>query len=106
MPAAILSCVKDGDPTTGRVRYRLNPVGAMKTLFSFGLLALAIAATTDPAEAKGCLKGAAAGALAGHYVGHSVIGAISGCYMGHHIAHQPKRPQPQGNEPTTKPSNP
>jgi hypothetical protein len=73
----------------------------MKTLFSLGLLALAIAATTPAVEAKGCLKGAAAGAVAGHVVGHSVTSAISGCYMGHHIANQHK--QPQGSQPTAKP---
>jgi len=59
----------------------------MKTLLTFGALALAVSATTISADAKGCLTGAAAGAVAGHYAGHhGVIGAITGCYAGHKLA--------------------
>jgi hypothetical protein len=43
-------------------------------------------ATSEPAEAVGCLSGALAGGVAGHYAGHhAVAGAIGGCIVGHHL---------------------
>ncbi|MBV9530391.1 MAG: hypothetical protein JO283_04820 [Bradyrhizobium sp.] len=77
----------------------------MKTLLSFGALALAISATTMSADAKGCLTGAAAGAVAGHYAGHhAIVGAIAGCYAGHHIVK--RRQQPSGEKAPQTPAPP
>jgi len=52
-------------------------------------LTLAFAATTIPADAKGCIKGALVGGIAGHYAGHhAVLGAAAGCLVGRHAAKQ------------------
>jgi hypothetical protein len=61
----------------------------MKALFAGFALALAFAATTIPADAKGCIKGAIVGGVAGHYAGHhGVLGAAAGCLVGRHMAKQ------------------
>jgi hypothetical protein len=50
-------------------------------------LALVIATTTIPVEAKGCIKGAIVGGTAGHFAGrHGLMGAAAGCIVGHHEA--------------------
>jgi hypothetical protein len=47
----------------------------------------ALLVSTNPSEAKGCLKGALVGGVAGHYAGHhAVLGAVGGCITGHHLA--------------------
>lgn len=49
--------------------------------------ALALAAQTGAASAKGCIKGAIVGGVAGHYMGHhGVAGAAAGCVIGRHQA--------------------
>jgi hypothetical protein len=50
--------------------------------------ALALAgATSQGAEARGCVKGAVVGGVAGHFAGrHPVLGAAAGCVVGHHMA--------------------
>jgi hypothetical protein len=61
----------------------------MKALLFSCALALAMAATAIPADAKGCIKGALVGGIAGHYAGHhGVLGAAAGCVVGHHMAKQ------------------
>jgi hypothetical protein len=63
----------------------------MKTLAALIAVA-ALAATSTPADAKGCLKGAAVGGVAGHYAGHhGVLGAIAGCAYGRHRANEQER---------------
>jgi len=47
---------------------------------------VASAATTIPADAKGCIKGAVVGGIAGHAVHHGVVGAVTGCFVGRHLA--------------------
>ena len=47
----------------------------------------AIASSSTPASAAGCLKGAVIGGVAGHYAGHhGLLGAGAGCVIGHHEA--------------------
>lgn len=47
------------------------------------------AATSQGAEARGCVKGAVVGGVAGHFAGHHpVLGAVAGCAVGHHLAHR------------------
>ena len=59
----------------------------MKTILGSTALALVIATTTIPAEAKGCIKGAIVGGTAGHFAGHhGLMGAAAGCAIGHHEA--------------------
>ena len=59
----------------------------MKTILGSIALALVIATTTIPAEAKGCIKGAIVGGTAGHFAGHhGLMGAAAGCAIGHHEA--------------------
>jgi hypothetical protein len=58
----------------------------MKIFLGTAALALAIAITTVPAEAKGCIKGALVGGTAGHLAHHTLIGAAAGCVIGHHEA--------------------
>lgn len=54
----------------------------------FVIAATAIALSSAPTFAKGCMKGAAVGAIGGHMVGkgHAVAGAAAGCAVGHHHA--------------------
>jgi outer membrane lipoprotein SlyB len=53
---------------------------------------VASAATTIPADAKGCIKGAVVGGIAGHYAGHhALLGAAAGCVIGHHAAKKRER---------------
>jgi len=64
----------------------------MKALVVGCALALGLAATTIPADAKGCIKGALVGGIAGHYAGHhGLLGAAAGCVVGHHMATQQQR---------------
>lgn len=51
-------------------------------------LALALgAASSQGAQARGCVKGAVVGGVAGHFAGrHPVLGAAVGCAVGHHMA--------------------
>ena len=59
----------------------------MKMILGSTALALVIATTTIPAEAKGCIKGAIVGGTAGHFAGHhGLMGAAAGCAIGHHEA--------------------
>jgi hypothetical protein len=52
----------------------------MKMILGSTALALVIATTTIPAEAKGCIKGAIVGGTAGHFAGHhGLMGAAAGC---------------------------
>jgi hypothetical protein len=61
----------------------------MRTILGCATLALAVAITTIPADAKGCLKGAVVGGAAGHFAGHhGVLGAAAGCAIGHHEANK------------------
>jgi hypothetical protein len=64
----------------------------MKTLIAGLALALAFAATTVPADAKGCIKGAIVGGVAGHYAArHGWLGAAAGCLVGRHMARKHQR---------------
>src|ERR1700722_7094682 len=67
---------------------------AMKVFLTCIVLALAFAATTVSADAKGCLKGAVVGGVAGHVAGHhGVLGAAAGCVIGHHEANKTDKAQ-------------
>jgi hypothetical protein len=56
--------------------------------------ALALAGTSGPASAKGCIKGAVVGGVAGHYAGHhGWLGAAAGCVIGRHEANKRAREQ-------------
>lgn len=46
-------------------------------------VAMAMLASTAPAEAAGCLKGAIIGGIAGHLAHHTLLGALGGCLIGH-----------------------
>ena len=64
----------------------------MKATFTCAVLALAFAATSIPADAKGCIKGAVVGGVAGHVAGHhGLLGAAAGCVIGHHEAKKRER---------------
>jgi len=71
----------------------------MKTTLSCAVLTVALALTSIPADAKGCLKGAVVGGVAGHFAGHhGLVGAAAGCAVGRHEAKKkdnsaPSRPQ-------------
>jgi len=54
-------------------------------------LSLAMANTTVPADAKGCIKGAVVGGIAGHAAHHGLLGAMAGCAIGHHEANKHAR---------------
>jgi hypothetical protein len=59
----------------------------MKAIFATALLVPALALTSIPADAKGCIKGAIVGGIAGHYANHhGLIGAATGCLVGRHMA--------------------
>ena len=61
----------------------------MKAILGCAALALVIASTTIPADAKGCIKGATVGAAAGHFAGHhGLLGAAAGCAIGRHEANK------------------
>ena len=61
----------------------------MRAMFAGLAVIVASAATTIPADAKGCIKGAVVGGIAGHYAGHhAVLGAAAGCLVGRHAAKQ------------------
>jgi uncharacterized protein YcfJ len=59
----------------------------MKTIIALSVAALALA-STQAAEAKGCIKGAIVGGAAGHMAGHGKMGAAAGCVIGHHEANK------------------
>jgi hypothetical protein len=61
--------------------------------------ALALAAGTTAAEAKGCIKGAFIGGVAGHATGHAVLGAAAGCVTGRHAANNKRAQQDQQKQP-------
>jgi hypothetical protein len=64
----------------------------MKTFLGCAALALVVAVTSLPADAKGCIKGAVVGGVAGHVAGHhGLIGAAVGCAIGHHEAKKQER---------------
>jgi hypothetical protein len=66
---------------------KTNGTTGMKAILGCAALALAVAATTVSADAKGCIKGAIVGGVAGHVAGHhGVLGAAAGCVIGHHEA--------------------
>ncbi len=70
----------------------------MKSNLSIAIGAAALAFTTLPAHAIGCISGGAAGAVAGHVAGHhAVIGAVGGCVVGHHLAVK-KKEEDQANK--------
>jgi hypothetical protein len=59
----------------------------MRAILGSTALALVIAITAIPAEAKGCIKGAIVGGTVGHFAGHhGLMGAAAGCAVGHHEA--------------------
>jgi hypothetical protein len=54
----------------------------MRAIFASALLVPALALTSIPADAKGCIKGAIVGGVAGHYAHHhGLIGAATGCLV-------------------------
>jgi outer membrane lipoprotein SlyB len=64
----------------------------MRAMLAGLAVIVASAATTIPADAKGCIKGAVVGGIAGHYAGHhAVLGAAAGCLVGRHAAKQHER---------------
>jgi len=74
----------------------------MKAFLVCAAMALAVAAMTTPADAKGCLKGAVVGGVAGHYAGrHGVLGAAAGCVIGRHHANKTEREARQPQRSTT-----
>ena len=61
----------------------------MKTSLLAVSLVVCLAAFSQGANAKGCLKGAAIGGVGGHVVGgHGVAGAAIGCVVGRHQANK------------------
>ena len=59
----------------------------MRAILGGTALALVIAITAIPAEAKGCIRGAIVGGTVGHFAGHhGLMGAAAGCAAGHHEA--------------------
>jgi hypothetical protein len=50
----------------------------MKAILGCTALALAVAATTVSADAKGCIKGAIVGGVAGHVAGHVARATLRG----------------------------
>jgi hypothetical protein len=70
---------------------KIDGTTSMKAILGCTALALAVAATTVSADAKGCIKGAIVGGVAGHVAGHhGVLGAAAGCIVGHHEAKREK----------------
>lgn len=58
----------------------------MKNIMIAAALFAIIGASSEQAQAIGCITGGAAGAVAGHYAGHhAVLGAIGGCVAGHEL---------------------
>jgi len=58
----------------------------------FALGVAAIASSSTPAPAAGCLKGAVIGVVAGHYARHhGLLGAGGGCLIGRHEANKHAR---------------
>jgi outer membrane lipoprotein SlyB len=77
----------------------------MKHIALFTVAAIALAALSDAAEAKGCIKGAVVGGVAGHYAGHhGFLGAVAGCIAGRHAASR-QHPAQQNPPPSTSNSN-
>ena len=76
------------EPMRGtRIGTTANGISAMKAILGCIVLVLAVAVTTIPADAKGCIKGAIIGGVAGHVAGHhGLLGAAAGCAIGHHEA--------------------
>ena len=70
----------------------------MKTGFAAFAMIAAVAVSTSPADAKGCIKGAIVGGVAGHYAGHhGVLGAAAGCLYGRHRANEQDQQQTRGD---------
>ena len=61
---------------------KIIPFGVAATL----ILGVGMFGSSQPAEAKGCIKGAIVGGVAGHMAGHGKLGALAGCVIGHHAA--------------------
>ena len=60
---------------------------AMMIPAALAVAVTAIAFSSTPAPAKGCIKGAIIGGVAGHFAGHhGLLGAGAGCVVGHHVA--------------------
>ena len=75
----------------GPARANLHDGGRrnMKAIFATALLVPALALTSIPADAKGCIKGAIVGGVAGLMAGHhGLLGAAAGCAIGHHEANK------------------
>jgi hypothetical protein len=67
----------------------------MRAILGSTALALVIAITAIPAEAKGCIKGAIVGGTVGHFAGHhGLMGAAAGCAVGHHEAKKNEKATP------------
>jgi hypothetical protein len=61
---------------------------------AFAVAVAAVALSSTPAPARGCIKGAIIGGVAGHFVGHhGLLGAGAGCVIGHHEAAKHAREQ-------------
>jgi len=84
-----------------RVIFRSD--ATMKLLRAAAAFGVAVAASSGPADAKGCIKGAIVGGIAGHMAGHGAVGAAAGCAVGHHSANKQSRQQ-QNQVPPTQPS--
>jgi len=70
----------------------------MKSVLTVVTFAVMIAASSVPADAKGCIKGAVVGGIAGHYAGHhGVLGAAAGCVIGRHEAKKHERERASQN---------
>jgi hypothetical protein len=61
-------------------------------LLAAAAVAVSGIATSQPANAAGCLRGAAVGGVAGHFMGHhGLVGAGVGCLWGRHEANKRER---------------
>ncbi len=59
----------------------------MRGMMVAALCAGLLAAGSQGAEAKGCIKGMIVGGVAGHYAGHhGLLGAAAGCVAGRQLA--------------------
>ena len=77
----------------------------MKTSLLAVTLVGCLAAFSQGANAKGCLKGAAVGGVAGHVVGgHGVAGAAIGCVIGRHNANKKAKQEEAQPTPSKVPS--
>lgn len=76
----------------------------MKSIFAgsafLALILLGSVTTSEPVEAKGCIKGAIVGGVVGHMAGHGKVGVVAGCVIGHHEATERERQQHQQQQAT------